>query len=99
MGAQPDVLATSLGPYAQAFLQIGDRAGQVRGPVDEMIDQHDLIIPRTHSHRTQGARRWTATPRPGPRSWSIGGPPSRGTARPSTPSTWRTRSWIIHNRA
>ena len=46
MGAQADVLATSLGPYAQAFLQIGNRAGQAGGPVDEMVDQHDPIIPR-----------------------------------------------------
>jgi hypothetical protein len=48
VGAPADVLATSLGPYAQAFLQIGNRAGQVGSPVDEMVDQHDPIIPRAH---------------------------------------------------
>jgi hypothetical protein len=34
-----------VGSYPEAFLYIGNRVGQVGGPVDEMVDQHDLIIP------------------------------------------------------
>jgi hypothetical protein len=64
VGAQTYVPATRLGPYAKAFLQIGHGAGQIGGPVDEMIDQHDLIIPRTHSHRTGPDR--TGPDRTGP---------------------------------
>lgn len=49
MGAQTDVPATSLGPYPKTFLHIGNRTGQIRGPVDEMVDQHNPIIPRARS--------------------------------------------------
>jgi len=48
VGAQTDVLATSPGPYAKTFLHIANRTGQIRGPVDEMVDQHNPIIPRAN---------------------------------------------------
>jgi len=37
---ETNVLATSLGPDAEAFLQVGDCRGQIRGGVDEMVNQH-----------------------------------------------------------
>ena len=49
MGAQADVLATSLGPDAEAFLHAGDRGGKVGSRVDKMVNkmvnQHDSVIP------------------------------------------------------
>ena len=49
VGAPTDVPATSLGPYPKTFLHLGNRTGQIRGPVDEMVDQHSPIIPRARS--------------------------------------------------
>jgi len=51
VGAPADVPATSLGPDPSTFLHLGNRTGQIRGPVDEMVDQHNPIIPRTRSGR------------------------------------------------
>jgi len=34
-----------VGQYAKTFLHIGNRTGQLRTPVDQMVDQHNPIIP------------------------------------------------------
>ena len=49
VGAQAGVLATGLGPDTQTLLHLSNCAGQVRSPVDEMVDQHHPIILRARS--------------------------------------------------
>jgi len=84
VGAQTDVLATSLGPYAKTFLHIGNRTAQIRGPVDEMVDQHSPIIPRDGAPFTDGGVADLARLAAGRRD-------NRGTARAGSGRPWHAR--------
>src|SRR6185437_4619518 len=44
--AEPSVAAAGLGPDSEAAFQIGDGGSEIRGGVNEMVDQHVAIVPR-----------------------------------------------------
>ena len=43
MGTQPDVLASGLGPDAEALLYVGDRCGEVGSGIDQVVNQHVIL--------------------------------------------------------
>ena len=45
MRAQPDVLASCLGPDAEALLYLGDRCGKVGNGIDQVVNQHLILNP------------------------------------------------------
>jgi len=69
--AEADVLATSLGPDAEAFLHVADRCSELGGGVDEMVNQHLNLNPaqvvqvkplsRGRSQQTAGPRSRVST--------------------------------------
>src|SRR5690348_8328053 len=42
--AEPGVASADLGPDAEAVFQVGDRHGEIRGGIDEMVNQHVAIV-------------------------------------------------------